>query len=171
MFFNLSNHIWFVYSLAFCIAMALVGIRLWTHKKSKKFLLFELIQYAGIFFRQSPKFYWKSVHLMPFSTLVLLIAIFNLNFILETLIKTRKVTIDTSRIVNSIESLIDSKRTLVWTEFDDGITQRFRHSTFGSWQKQIWNKPKVFIGQDLDGIYEIVHMKSYAVTILEVSYL
>lgn len=67
-----------------------------------------------------------------------------LNFVFETLIKTDKVVIDTSDIINSIDDALRSDRILGWGK-EERVNLEFSGALAGTWQHKIWARKKIFV--------------------------
>lgn len=156
-FTNFPTQIWLVYLVSILFLLSTFSIKLifrgvkWNHVPG------DLIVCFGLFCRQNLHVNFRLNQISPYLMLNSLISIFVLNFIFETLIKTDKVLIDTSGVINSIDDALRSDRVLGWG-VEERVNLEFSEALPGSWQHKIWSKKKFWVQKT---IYEMRNLLKF----------
>lgn len=158
MFSNFSINIWIAYVVMVLSVLTILNVKLLLLNWPLHKIWAEMMLYYGLFIRQNPHGKWKS----PWLSLNIMTSAFIINFVFETLIKTDKVVVDLSLIINTIDKVLASKRTLIWFH-SERLSESFSKAAHGTWQQKIWDMPKAFIAKDTRSIY---FLRKHADTLL-----
>lgn len=169
-FTNFPLQIWMFYWTAAFALLAIMLIKMLYQKFTLPQIRSMLITYGGIFIRQTPHRNSPATLVAPYLTLTAVIAIFILNFLFETLIKTDIVVLDTSNLINTVEEALKSPRIIGWG-IEERVNQEFSLAHQGSWQRRIWDKPKVMVEKTPRGMKKIMDKAHQLLAIQDIVYL
>lgn len=141
---NIPSNVLLTYLLSILWCLLLVAFRLHQSGYSTCRVGLHLLQFAGVWIRQTPSARFRFVRFVRRLTVLAAITSFVVNVVFETSVKTDRVVLDLSSLINSPEEVVRTDRMMVWVDLER-LNDEFSQAKPSSWKRRAWEKPRYHI--------------------------
>jgi hypothetical protein len=151
---NIPSSILWMHFCSIVWLLVLLAVKFKRSGLSARRVSLQLLEFSGVWIRQTPSRISPSNRRVPRLTVLAAFTSFFLNIFLETSVKTDRVVLDLSNLLQTIDDVLNTNRIAVWVNLER-LNDEFSQARESSWQKKAWQKPRLSLDKSSGGLFSM----------------